>query len=124
MPKNDLGKALELLRFVRDWTQRELARKAQVRGGWMADYESGAARPEPEELRRMVAAMGFPPDAVERARRFLAYLHGESPAEEAPAASAEEIAALERELEQYEQETAGAAARLNRILRQLARRPV
>jgi len=120
MPRDDLGQVLKLLRFVRGWEQRQLARAAKVRGHWVGEYESGR-RPEPEELRRLVAAMGFPPDAVERAQRFLAGLHETVPPE-APQERAEATASLERELEQFEAEMAAAVSRLSRAIRQLARR--
>lgn len=120
MPHDDLGHVLKLLRFVRGWEQRQLARAAKVRGHWVGEYESGR-RPEPEELRRLIAAMGFPPDAVERAQRFLAGLHETAP----PQAAAEPAApdpSLELELEQFEAEMAAAAARLSRAIRRAARR--
>jgi transcriptional regulator with XRE-family HTH domain len=120
MPRDDLGQALKLLRFVRGWEQRQLARAAKVRGHWVGEYESGR-RPEPEELRRLIAAMGFPPDAVERAQRFLAGLHETAPPQ-APEERVETDASLERELEQFEVEMAAASSRLSRAIRRVARR--
>jgi transcriptional regulator with XRE-family HTH domain len=121
MPRDDLGEALKLLRYVRGWEQRQLARAAKVRGHWVGEYESGDRRPEPEELRRLVAAMGFAPDAVERTHRFLAGLREIGPPE-APEERAAADASLERELEQFEAEMAAAVSRLSRTIRQLARR--
>lgn len=121
MPRDDLGQALRLLRFVRGWEQRQLARAAKLRGRAVAEFEGGS-RPEPEELRRLIAAMGFPPDAVERAQRFLGGLRETGPEEAAAAAPAEETAALEREVEQLEAEMDGVRSRLGRLLRDLARR--
>lgn len=120
MPRDDLGQALKLLRFVRGWEQRQLARAAKLRGRAVAEFEGGS-RPEPEELRRLIAAMGFPPDAVERAQRFLAGLRETGP-EEAAAPPAEETAALEREVEQLEAEMDGVRSHLGRLLRDLAHR--
>ena len=120
MPRDDLGEALRLLRFVRGWEQRQLARAAKLRGRAVAQFEGGS-RPEPEELRRLVAAMGFAPDAVERTQRFLAGLRETGPPE-APEERAAADASLEGELEQFEAEMAAAVSRLSRTIRRAARR--
>jgi len=123
MPRDDLGQALKLLRFVRGWTERQLARAAGVRDRLVGQYERGERRPEAEELRRLVAAMRFPPDAVERAQRFLAGLREPGPQQEVVAARPPEATgALEQEVEGLEAEMDAVRSHLGRLLRELARR--
>jgi len=119
----DLGRALELLRVARGWTQDELSRAAEMRGSSISRYESGKELPDADAVRRLVAGMGFAPDAVERTRRFLAGLHGEAGADEGgrETRSPEAAAALQREAAALQADIDGVAARLGRLLRELAR---
>jgi len=119
----NLGRALEVLRIARGWTQDELSRAAEMRGSSISRYESGKELPDADALRRLVAAMGFAPDAVERTRRFLAGLRGETGASEEgrEARSPEAAAALEREAAALQADLDGVASRLGRLLRDLAR---
>jgi transcriptional regulator with XRE-family HTH domain len=119
----DLGRALELLRVARGWTQDELSRAAGMRGSSISRYESGKELPDADAVQRLVAAMGFAPDAVERTERFLAGLRGEAGASEdaREERSPEAAAALEREAAALQADIDGVAARLGRLLRELAR---
>ena len=124
MADKDLGRALEVLRIARGWTQDELSRAAEMRGSSISRYESGKELPDADAVRRLVAAMGFAPDAVERTRRFLAGLRGENEAgEKGEASGAEAPAAQQGEGERLEAEIDGVVSDLGRILRELARRP-
>ncbi|HVF61120.1 MAG TPA: helix-turn-helix transcriptional regulator [Thermoanaerobaculia bacterium] len=125
MEDKDLGRALEVLRIARGWTQDELSRAAEMRGSSISRYESGKELPDADAVRRLVAALGFAPDAVERTRRFLAGLRGEKEASEKGGASeAEAPSAQPGEAERLEAEIDGVVSDLGRVLRELARRPV
>ncbi|HEX5761228.1 MAG TPA: helix-turn-helix transcriptional regulator [Thermoanaerobaculia bacterium] len=119
--------AVELLRLARGWTQRELADAADVRGAWLADHERGERRLDPETERRLVAAMEFPPDALERVRELLLWLREAGPAagdtvDEGSATEPEERTPLAREVERVAATLDNAVAELSRLLREFARR--
>lgn len=96
-----------------------------MRGSSISRYESGKELPDADAVRRLVAAMGFAPNAVERTRRFLAGLRGEKEAsEKAGASGAEAPAARQGEVERLEAEIDGVVSHLARVLRELARRSV
>jgi transcriptional regulator with XRE-family HTH domain len=121
----DLGRALELLRIARGWTQDELSRAAEMRGSSISRYESGKELPDADAVRRLVAGMGFAPDAVERTRRFLAGLRGDKEAgQEGGEPGPEAPAARQGEVERLEAEIDGVVSHLGRVLRELARRSV
>ena len=124
MEDKDLGRALEVLRIARGWTQDELSRAAEMRGSSISRYESGKELPDVDAVRRLVAAMGFAPDAVERTRRFLAGLRGEEAGEKGGGSGAEAPAAQPGQVERLEAEIDGVVSDLARVLRELARRPV
>lgn len=54
------GRLLAALRAERDWSQQELACRADVSGGLIAGYEGGEKRyPAYEHLARVAAALGY-----------------------------------------------------------------
>jgi transcriptional regulator with XRE-family HTH domain len=68
--KPSWAKALKILRLARGWNQPQLARAARLSTSAITRYEKGDR--QPEEVRRLVAAMGYPPYLWERALAFVA----------------------------------------------------
>jgi transcriptional regulator with XRE-family HTH domain len=62
------GEALTVLRLIRGWNQRRLADAARLSESAISLYEAGQ-RPAP--VSRLLAAMGFPPHALDRTLSFL-----------------------------------------------------
>ncbi len=130
MPPTDRSLALAVLRTIRGWTQRDLARAAEVRTNSVSEFERGTAAPDAETMRRMVTAMGYPPAAVEWTRRFVvAVREGQRPPRGGGAGFArgaqsepDGLTPLGQEVEQLAAEMDAALARLGRVLRELARR--
>jgi transcriptional regulator with XRE-family HTH domain len=135
---NDMGLALMLLRAVRGWKQSDLARAAGVRYNSISVYERGAQAPDPQTLRQLVDAMGYPTDSVERARQFIAGLRGEASStrgegadgETAPgvlrqeaggASETDRAAALATEVDEFAAAMEVVTSRLSRVLRELSR---
>ena len=129
MPNDDLNVALIILRVVRGWNQDDLARASGVRNTAVSDYERGRKTPELKTLERLVAAMGYPLSAVDRARSFIVSLRAESqilgsaPQRAGKASSpVDKAAALQWEAEQVSAEMGRAVSRMARVMFALAGR--
>ncbi len=59
-----LGKRILGLRTRRGWNQKELARRARLRPARLSTLESGAKRPNVEELARLAEALGVSLDEL------------------------------------------------------------
>jgi transcriptional regulator with XRE-family HTH domain len=66
------AKALTILRLVRRWNKVRLAQAAGLSNSAISRYEKALRQPKPEEVRRLVAAMGYPPPLWDRALSFVA----------------------------------------------------
>ncbi len=133
---SELGLALTVLRVVRGWTQHELARAARVRDNSISEFENGKRVPDRDTLAGMVAAMGYPPAALDRTRQLVGWLRARvakragaaGPVDDAGALdpsdslAAERAAALLQEVEQFAADMGGAVSRLAGVLRELTRR--
>ena len=120
----ELGLALAVLRIVRGWNQKELAKAAGLHNSAISDYERGRFVPELKTLERIVTAMGFSFAALDHTRGLLTYLTSQtetrlglpapspSPAHRPPLAGT--TADLGCELEQASADFARALARMTR----------
>jgi transcriptional regulator with XRE-family HTH domain len=70
------GRALAILRLSRGMSRTELCRAARVSPGNLSEYERGIARPREENLTRLLDALDFSPEALERAEAFAQYPMG------------------------------------------------
>jgi transcriptional regulator with XRE-family HTH domain len=59
-----LGRRIVELRNRRGWNQKELARRARLRPARLSTLESGAKRPNVEELARLAEALGVSLDEL------------------------------------------------------------
>jgi transcriptional regulator with XRE-family HTH domain len=67
MPSESLGAVLRSLRETADWSQEELAAKAQVSRASIQNWENDRSRPRRAEFRRLAAAFQITADEL-RAR--------------------------------------------------------
>jgi len=67
------GRALAILRLSRGFSRIQLAQAARVTPGNLSDYERGRSKPHQATVDRLLAAMGLPPEAIDRAQTFARY---------------------------------------------------
>lgn len=77
MTENRLPLSLAVLRVSRGWSREELEILSGLRRSSVSNYERGKEAPRAATLRRLLAAMGFPPSALEDARALVASLGAE-----------------------------------------------
>lgn len=78
MPEGELNVALTILRVVRGWTQDDLAKASGTPNSSISDYERGKKVPSLKTLERLMAAMGFSIQSLQRTRRFIQAVRAES----------------------------------------------
>ena len=59
----DFGTQLRVMRIVRHWQQRELAKASGVPISYISFLESGRMLPTPDQARKLKAALGWPANA-------------------------------------------------------------
>jgi tetratricopeptide (TPR) repeat protein len=92
-----LSIALTLLRTGVGWDQKDLAVAAGTSPGVISDYERAFRRKlSREKLEDLVGIMGLPPEAIDRALHFLAWLHS---AAQAPEPGGESFESQRRQIE-------------------------
>jgi transcriptional regulator with XRE-family HTH domain len=139
MPEGELNIALTVLRIVRGWTQDDLGKAAGIPNSSISDYERGKKVPSLKTLERLMAAMGFSIQSLQRTRRFIQAVRAESllsddanewqtesggfePAETAEPVPSEAVfgavspAALQWEVEQLSVEAGRVVSRLTRTM--------
>jgi transcriptional regulator with XRE-family HTH domain len=80
-PQQPLGTVLTLLREVQGWPQNELAVVLGCSPTLVCDYEAGRKPLSRKRLDAIVAALGLPPEAVDRTVAYLAGIRSLSPPE-------------------------------------------
>ncbi len=80
------ARALKVLRLIRRWNRTQLGRAAGLSASAITRYEKGNR--QPEEMRRLVAVMGYPLLLWERTLAFVASIEGVQPEDSAPSDTA------------------------------------
>jgi transcriptional regulator with XRE-family HTH domain len=74
----DLATSLRVLRIVRGWQGRQLAKAARVPASSLSEYETGKKAPSFKTLRRVILAMGYSMNALEDASELIEKLRGDA----------------------------------------------